>query len=270
MPSAPPRPGSSRRCTTRMSGSRWSASTARRPRWPAPGHDARVPTEIPRTIHPIPTARQGGTRAGLAGPRRRPRPPGCAQGGPPRTGGRPLRRRPASSRKPGSRASSNIPGSSRSTNWPSGPPTDTLSTRCGSSTAGRSPTRSKTTTIGAKPAGRPARPPSLLNAFAGSATRWRTPIAAGDPPRPQGAERRTGRLRRGDRPRLGPGQDRRPRRGAGPAAIDRGGADRRHDARPGQILGTPAYMPPEQAEGRLDRSTGGATSTASAPSSTRS
>ena len=103
--------------------------------------------------------------------------------------------------------------------------------------------------------GRPARAapvaPGVRQRLPGDRLR---PLARRDPPRPEAGERRPGRLRRGDRARLGTGQDgRSARRGERPCEPCPSPTRRRpRRPTPGQRLGTPAYMAPEQAEGRTD------------------
>ena len=131
------------------------------------------------------------------------------------------------------------------------------STRCGSSGAGPSPRRPTTTTRAARPrAGGRARPRAPAQRLRRRLQRrGLRPLAGRDPPRPEGPERRPGRLRRGDRPRLGPGQDHRrpPTRASAPTPTlpddGRAAGTRRS---PAGRSAPPAYMPPEQAAGRLD------------------
>ena len=113
----------------------------------------------------------------------------------------------------------------------------------------------------AGPGGGPAAAPGHLRA--GLPDDGLCPRPGGDPPRPEALERHGRQLRRGAGDGLGPGQGaaagrRRRRRGGRahpPRDGDPDGPDRRgrRASQAGSIMGTPAYMPPEQASGDVER-----------------
>ena len=111
------------------------------------------------------------------------------------------------------------------------------------------------------PGGRPAAAADDLRA--GLPDGRLRPRPGRDPPRPEAVQRHGRRLRRGPGHGLGTGQGAASRRRGGRRAVDeRAGRDGHPDraqrvrcrrlGAPGRVLGTPAYMPPEQARGEID------------------
>ena len=168
---------------------------------------------------------------------------------------------PASCSRPRSPGGWSTPASSRSTAW-AATPTAGPSTPCGSSRARASRRRSSAST---RPAA-PARPAAVEPRAAAAPEPVRRRLQRGglrpqpgrDPPRPEAGQHPARPLRRDAGGRLGPGQGRRPRRGGRPvgaaeATLQPGSGSGSSETLPGTALGTPAYMSPEQAEGRLEQ-----------------
>ena len=222
-------------------------------RRPRPSGDNRVPPRGPRALHSDATARHRRHRSSVAGPRCR----AWVATWPSRSyalNGRV--RRPYggdSSKKRRSPASWNIPALCPSTSWASAEVEAAVLHHAVRRGAARWPRRLRLPRRSGTRRVRRGRwnCATCSTRSSACATPSPTPTRGRPSPRPEAAERRAGRLRRGHRPRLGPGQGDRPgRRRSRHAAGGLQGRGTGHDPRPG--LGNAGVHAPEQAEGRLD------------------